>query len=76
MEVFNRGDVVAREITPGQVEFIHVEQIGADGKMSGIADATGKPVGLDTRRDVLRVASMAEALEARQRAAGRAGGGA
>lgn len=78
---FKRGDIIARETGPGQLEFVHLEQIGADGKMSAISDETGKPVGLDTRRDVLRPATMEEVLEARERRerrqgpAGRPGGG-
>lgn len=78
---FKRGDIIAKDLGNGQLEFSHLELIHADGKMSAISDETGKPVGLDARRDALRVATMEEVLEARARRAprpgpaGRPGGG-
>lgn len=68
---FKRGDIVAKEIGPGQVEYSHLERVDADGEMSAISDETGKPVGLDARRDVLRPATMQEVLDARVRREGR-----
>ena len=70
---FKRGDIIARETGPGQIEFVHLELIEANGKMSAISDETGKPVGLDARRDVLRPATMEEVLEARARRESRRG---
>ena len=78
MQNFKRGDIIAKDLGQGQIEYSHLDQINADGKMSATSDETGKPVGLDPRRDSLRVATMEEVLEARKRrqgAAGRAGGG-
>lgn len=77
---YKRGDIVARD-ADGQVEYCHLDHVGTDGKMQATSDTTGGAVGLDARRDALRVATMEEVLEARARRAprpgpaGRPGGG-
>lgn len=69
MDNFKRGDIVARD-ADGQVEYCHLDHVGADGKMQATSDTTGRAVGLDARKDALRPATMEEVLEARARRRG------
>lgn len=69
MDNAKRGDIVSKQIAPGQVEFFHVEQVHADGSVDAIADSTGKPAGLHLRRDYLLPATMEDVLAARERRA-------
>jgi hypothetical protein len=64
-----RGDILQKEIVPGEVEFFHVEQVHADGSIDAIADSTGKPAGLNLRRDDLQPATMDDVLAHRRIAA-------
>lgn len=66
---YKRGDIVARTVD-GQVEYCHLDHVGADGKMQATSDTTGRAVGLDARKDALRPATMEEVLEARTRRRG------